>query len=188
MKNIFKTIIIISLGISMMSCNSFAGILFPRIKFSFSPVGEQPPTTASERLNAGAKYPQTFKFYFSRAGNSFQYYFVPTIFVNKPYRVLHIKEMKYEWENNTGIFFENRSFELPVRYYITQNDWYWLGGIADFFNINFEKIFKGKKQGDKFLFRLIIIYSLDDEPENTQVLEYNVTAIKGEYINYLIYL
>jgi len=89
--------------------------------------------------------------------------------------------MKYEWENNAGMFLEGESLELPVANYVAQNGWYWLGEGVDFFNVNFEKIFEGKKPGDEFLFRLTLIYSLDDEPENTQVLEYNVTALKGKY-------
>ena len=183
MKNIFKTVIIIALGISITSCDLFAGVLFPRIRFSFSQEGGNPPFGAEKRLNAGAEYPQTFNFYFSRAGNSFKTYFDTVIFINKPYRVLHIKEMKYEWENNTGVFLEDRSFELSVINGVAQNGWYWLRIQSDFFNVNFEKIFKGKKPGDKFLFRLTIIYSLDDELENTQVLEYNVTALKGKYFS-----
>ena len=181
MKNIFKTIIIISLGVSTIGCALFAGISFPKIRFSFTQEGERPPSSAEKRLNAGAKYPQNINIRFSRPGNSFQYYFDTTIFVNKPYKVLHIKEMKYEWENNTGVFFENRSIELPVRDYISQNDWYWLGGGFNLFNVNFEEIFTGKRPGDEFLFKLMLIYSLDNETEKTQALEYSVTVLKGSY-------
>ena len=187
MKNIFLKIIIILFGISIMSCNRFAGFLFPKTTFEFSPVGEQPPSLPDERLNAGAEYPQTFTFGISRGGNSFKYNFYTRIFVNKPYRVLHIKEMKYEWENNKGVLLKDRSFDLFVSQYVhnEQNDWYWLAGIGIrgffHFKVNFEKIFKGKESGDEFLFRLILIYSFDDDPENTQVLEYNVTAVKGKY-------
>ena len=167
-----------------MSCNSFAGILFPKIKFRFGSLGNRPPASASERLNAGAEYLQVFTMEIRSAGNSFQYYFVPTIFVNKPYRVLHIKEMKYEWENNTGVFLKDRSFEIPVSDYLhnTQTGWYWLGGLGGRLpEVNLEKIFKGKKPDDTFLLKLTLVFSFDDESENTQVLEYNVTVEKGEY-------
>ena len=85
-----------------MSC-SCAGISHPRIIYSLSPRGDSPPGNAQKRLGAGSAYPETFSFFFSQAGNSFTAYFIPTIFVNKPYEVLHIKEMNYEWEGNTGI-------------------------------------------------------------------------------------
>jgi len=185
MKSIFKKIIIILLGINMMGCNLFGGLLFPKIRFRFSPVGEQPPASSTERLKMGDRYPQTFTFFVSRVGNSFEYYFIPTVFANKPYKVLHIKEMKYEWENNTGIFLKDKDFELTIENtYNAQNDWYLLeglGGRRGLPEINFEKIFIGKKPDDKFLFRLILVYTFDDGHENTQVLEYNVTVVKGNY-------
>lgn len=173
---------IILVGISLMSCNMFAGLIFPKIRFSFWPM-YAPPSSANERLNAGAEYPQTFTIFFSQAGNSFNAYFVPTIFVNKPYSVLHIKEMKYEWDDNTGIFLKDRSFNLPANNYVARNGWYWLGGIPDFFHVNFEKIFKGKKADDEFLFKLILVYSFDEDHESTQVLEYKVTTLKGKYVS-----
>jgi len=184
MKIIFKKIIIILLGINMMGCNLFAGLLFPKKIFRFSPVGEQPPASSTERLKAGDRYPQTFTSFISRAGNSFEYYFVPTIFVNKPYKVCHIKEMKYEWENNAGILLKDKDFELPINHYRhnAQNGWYWLGGLGRGLpEINFEKIFQEKNPDDEFSFRLILVYTFDDGPENTQVLEYDVTVEKGEY-------
>ena len=185
--NIFsrKISFIIFLGLLMMSllsCSIFRGILYPKIIYSFSPI-DPPPDSANVRLDAGGDYPQVFTFWFTQAGNTFRAYFVPTIFVNTPYKVLYVKEMSYDWEGNKGVFLREKSFELPVDSYIVQNGWYWLGGVGDFFNTNFEKIFEDKKPGDKFLFKLALSYSFDDEPEQTQVLEYNVTTMKGEYVS-----
>jgi hypothetical protein len=95
------------------------------------------------------------------------------------------KEMKYEWENNAGILLKDKDFELPIENtYNAQNDWYLLeglGGRRGLPEINFEKIFQEKNPDDEFSFRLILVYTFDDGPENTQVLEYNVTVVKGEY-------
>jgi len=49
MKNIFKTVIIVALGISITGCDLFSGILFPRIRFSFSQEGESPPLLAQAK-------------------------------------------------------------------------------------------------------------------------------------------
>jgi len=144
-------------------------------------LGEQPPSSASKRLIAGDEYPQNFTFFFSQAGNSFTAYFVPTIFVDKPYNTLFVKEMKFEWESKTEILLKDTSFNMPVNSYISQNDWYWVCGIGDFYSVKFEKLFKGKKPGDEFIVKLTLVYSFDDEPEKIQVLEYEVTALKNEY-------
>jgi len=93
MRIVFKILIIISLGVSVMGCDSFAGILFPKTIYRFRPSGELPPFNVTERLNAGAKYPETFSIIFIRRGNSFTYDFDTAIFANKPYSVLYIKEM-----------------------------------------------------------------------------------------------
>jgi hypothetical protein len=183
MNKIIKKIILITLAVNLTSCNTFAGLLFPKKVFSFHPIGQQPPSSKIDRLKAGSEYTQTFTFYFSQAGNSFTAYFVPTIFINNPYKILHIKEMKYEWEGNTGVFLKDKNFDLPNFNIPSENGWYWIHGIGVFFKVNFEKVFKGKKPGDEFLFTLILVYSFDDEPENTQVLEYNVVTFKGEYIS-----
>ncbi|MCL2791566.1 MAG: hypothetical protein FWD87_00600 [Spirochaetaceae bacterium] len=175
------------LAIILSSCGSriFAGIFYPKIVYGFSPIGEQPPCSANARLNAGNEFPQTFTFNIRRSGpNTFEYFFLPTIFVRNPYEVLHIREMRYEWEGNTGTFIKDKSFQLSVDRYVTNGEWYWLGvGMGGFAprDINFEKFFKGKEVGDKFLFRIIITYSFDDGSENTQILEYNVTAVRGEF-------
>jgi hypothetical protein len=98
--------------------------------------------------------------------------------------------MKYEWENGQGVFIKDKKRILgPYRW--TQDGWYlksWTlregkkEGARDFFEVNFEKIFTGKKPGDVFLFTITLVYSLDGDPENTQVMEYKVETRKGKYV------
>jgi len=163
----------------LFACN---GISHPKIVFRFNSLDEGIPASANDRLRAGDEFPQTFTFFFSQARNSFRTYFVPTIFVQSPYEVLHVREMSYEWEGNTGTFIKDKSFQLAVNSYVTNGEWYWLGGIRDFHRINFGKLFRGKEVGDKFMFTITLVYSFDGGPENTQILEYKVTAIRGEYM------
>jgi hypothetical protein len=168
----------------------FAGILYPKTFFTFPEPCDYddgcPPSGATDRLNAGAAYPQTFDFIIRQSSDSFKMYFLGTIFVNKPYKVLHIKELRYEWEGNRGIFSKEQSIRLSVNRYIAQDGWYWYGWLGnffqcDFFECNFEKLFIGKEPGDEFMLRLELVYSFDDEPEDMQVLEYIVQVHKGEY-------
>ena len=165
----------------MISCNTLSGILYPKVFFSFHSIGVQPPSNANDRLVAGAEFPQTFTFSFSQVGNSFKTTFIPTIFVDQLFNTLYIKEMSYEWDNKNGILIKNKSFNLSTGSYISNNNWYWLGGIHNFLRINFENIFTGIKSGDNFIFKLFITYSFDDSKEQTQILEYNVIATKGSY-------
>ena len=183
--NIFlKRIIIVLFVTNLMSCNMFGGVLFPKVKFSFTDLGERIPSSADARLAAGAEYPQTFKFYFLPSGNSFTKPFYITIFINKPYKSLYIKEMSYEYDNGKGkgIFLSDKTFKIPIDEYLFFNGWYWGNSLGEpFFEVNFEKVFIDKKPGDEFDFKLALIYSFDEEPEETQIFNYNVTAIKGEY-------
>jgi hypothetical protein len=170
-------------GINLMGCDKFSGLFYPKIRFSFKAAGDQPPDGATERLSSGGRYPQAITFFFSQGGNTFEKYFIPTIFVNKPYKVLHLYEMSYEWEGGTGVFLSDRIFALPVEEYISQDGWYWLGSVGqDFFGINFEDIFEGKKIGDKFLFKLKLKYSFDNELRREQILRYEITVVEGRYI------
>ena len=171
-------------GIFIMSCNAFPGILYPRVKFSITYI-DHPPSSSTDRLEAGDKYPQAIDFCFSRAGNSFKSYFVPCIFTNKLYRSLHVKSMAYEYDDVRGIFLQDKTFALPLEGFSEGNGWYWRNGIgSEFFSINFEKVFKNKKPGDEFTFKIMLVYSFDDnEEEITQVLEYYITAIKGRYVS-----
>jgi hypothetical protein len=131
----------------------------------------------------GDRYPEAITFLFSQAGNSFEAYFVPTIFVQKPYRKFYLHEMSFEFDENNDVVSSARLFSLSDGY-IERNGWFWRGGIGqDFFHVNFEKLFKDKKPGDKFLFRIILRYSFDTEAEILQILEYTVTAAKGEYFS-----
>jgi hypothetical protein len=87
--------------------------------------------------------------------------------------------MIYEWDGNTRIQVKNRTYKLLVDYYVTNNEWYWLSVGVNFGKVYFGRVFKRKEPGDEFLFKLKLVYSFEDEPENTQVLNYRVKVTKG---------
>jgi len=189
MKSIFKqTKIIIIIGFvgicftgcSFMGSSFFAGIFYPKVVFSFKSLGENPPSVADDRLSMGAKYPQIFKIRFSQAGNSFKKSFLADIFVDEPYKMLNVKELSYTWQEGEGVFYTDKVFEIGG--YLSANGWYWTQKLGEpLYRMNFEKIFKNKKPGDTFWFTLKIVFSFDDGPEQTQILEYNVVTVKKKY-------
>lgn len=54
-----------------------------------------------------------------------------------------------------------------------------IGSISVISQVNLHKIFKGKKLGDEFDFALKIIYSIDDEPEILQIINYRMLVYKN---------
>ena len=177
---IYKQIKIISIFF-IFGCLLEGCFLFhPNVHFSITQIGDVPPSSANERLESAEKYTQEISIWFSQPGNSSICYFSPIIFVNKPYKTLHINEMSYKYDKEDGVFLSNKSF-LLLEYDVMKNGWYWKNLGRDFFNVNFQKIFHRKEPGDIFLFDIIIQYSFDDEPLKEQILEYRVTTIKGEY-------
>jgi hypothetical protein len=165
----------------------FAGILYPKRDFVLLgvPRDKQPPSAFDQRLAAGAAYPQAFNFSFNSQTlpNGYKTFFMASLFAKKPPEVLHIKKIAYEWEGGTGIFSRRKSYKLaPADRWFTNGEWY-IGYVSQCFPaVNFSRVFKGKEPGDEFLFRLTIVYSFDDEPENTQVLEYNVEVREYEWL------
>jgi hypothetical protein len=124
------------------------------------------------------------------------------IHVEEQYQKLHIKEMSYEREGKTGILLKDKSYELytedwklKLRYAYNPDKCDSIGGNYIFNlleikqhvreNVNVDKLFKGKKRGDEFKYTVKIVYSLDDEPESTQIMEYNVEVLKGRYRAFL---
>ncbi len=181
-KKIGIIIILLSLGVNLMSFELFSGIVYPDKVFSFTQTGNVPPSSADKRLNLGDKYPQALNIWMSQGGNSFKKSLLPTIFVNVPYKKLHIKEMSYTYDCENGIILSDKSFNIPG--FKTQNGWYLAGGIGKpLCRVNFEKIFKGKEVGDTFNFSLKIVFSFDDEPLQTQILEYKVVTVKNRYVS-----
>jgi hypothetical protein len=212
----------------------FAGILYPNVDFTLKDINGYPPSAPDVRLSMGAEYSQPITLIYGHG------YIITrpdiTIFVNKPYRLLHMKEMSYSWECGEGVFIKDDIFLLPARwkeyqshtdkyelrngvvvrsadadeierqeeemrrqeeqeaepyyYYYKKDGWYWVRlrrrSIVKnkiFLDVNFNKLFRGKRPGDKFYFTTKMVYSFDDEPEIIQVNTYEVNAFKGEYVS-----
>jgi len=175
-KQAFIILSLVLLGVIMLGCTYRA--------FIFQSIYEEgrPPSDPDARLNAGATYSQTFAGSIGQASiNGSKMDYMSSIFVRKPYEVLYIKEISCEWEGNTCILLRARKFRLTDEYR-TRDGWY-LHPSVYFFKFNPKPLFKGKKIGDEFKFRLKFIYSFDDEPENIQFLEYNVEVYKDKYVS-----
>jgi hypothetical protein len=116
--------------------------------------------------------------------NSFKKRFMVTATsTNKQYKILRIKRISYEWEGNTGDFLIGDGYyegQLSVNKSFSK-DGYYMYDFFYFLEFNPEKLFKGKEIGDEFKFYLTIVYSFDDEPNFTQIIEYNASVTKGEY-------
>ena len=155
--------------------------MHPNIIFSFTQIGDVPPSGSDERLEKGGEFPQEIKINFSQTANRFTCFFIPVIFTNKLRKKLFIHEMSYKYDTGFGVFLKDKLFVLPSDF-VEKNGWYYRTGVGqEFFYTNFEKVFKNKKVDDKFHFNIILNYSFDDELEKELILEYEVTAVKGEY-------
>ena len=145
------------------------GVFYPKKQFWFENVDEGSPISISVVSGPGL--------------NSFKKCFLGTTFTDRRYKVVRIKKISYEWEDNIGNFLKkNEYYRFRLTGYKTDlKDGWYIGYTPDFSGFNPEKLFKGKKIGDVFKFDLKVVYSFDDEPENIQILEYNVNVTKGEY-------
>jgi hypothetical protein len=145
------------------------GVFYPKKQFWFENVDEGFPISISFVPGPGM--------------NSFKKCFLGTTFTDRRYKVVRIKKISYEWEDNIGNFLKkNEYYRFRLTGYKTDlKDGWYIGYTPDFSGFNPEKLFKGKKIGDVFKFYLNVVYSFDDEPENIQILEYNVNVTKGEY-------
>ncbi|MGN0728830.1 hypothetical protein [Treponema sp.] len=185
---------------SAFSANAFgAGILYPKVAFDFSQINE-PPVSARKRLEAGERFPQELQFFMDVEGNNFKYDIEVYIFSKKVHTRLLVKDISYVFEGKKGCFLKNAEFILPENVcridekqifpcWIANGEYYW---TADIFmkpvhkslpKVNFEKIFRGKKAGDSFTFKMSCTYSFDDEEERTLELEYRVRCSKGEWVS-----
>jgi hypothetical protein len=136
----------------------------------------------------------------ARPFTPYSFYYPKTIQVKEQYQKLHIKEMSYEWEGDAGIFLKDKSWDslytknkkLTYNFYdsLTGEYTYRLFEIEQYISedVDFNKFFKGKKRRDVFRYTVTIVYSLDDEPESTQVLEYNTEILFGRYMGTFLYL
>ena len=195
LKKIFLYIYIIVLIMMLSSCKIFS---YPKVVFDFKQLGDAPPYSASERLKLKDKYSQEIMINFIRGGNEYKTSLNMIIFIKKPYKYLNIKNINYLYANEKGEFLNDAKFKLPeyvseteikTNYYYGKDGYYWTFQVKPLDKkkgqpkIDFQKIFKHKKPGDKFKFKIEIEYSFDDEPVQFLTLQYEVTAAKGRYIS-----
>lgn len=175
---------------------SCTGFLYPKIVFDFEELWDAPPSSATKRLELKDKYLQEIMLLFRQPGNKFKTYLDMRIFVQKQYKSLIIKEMRYHWDEGEGLFLKDAKFKLPEyvsetgskpNHYFGKDGYYWTYQLqpveikeGDLF-VDFQKVFKDRKPGEIFKASIEIDYSFDDEPVKQLILDYEVTAIKGSY-------
>jgi hypothetical protein len=162
----------------------FPGILYPIKDFDINLLNsaDEPPMRDRE---PGREYPEGFVIIFHHTALSqFAFRSYNFFYGKRPREKLFIKEVAWEWEGGSGVFTQDFLHEFSEGVWARpENGWHcvsWMVGFTPY-EINFIKMFKKKKLGDIFPFRLVIRYRFDNEPETVQVLEYQVTAQRGAY-------
>ena len=181
-----------------------AGIFYPRLEFEFDNVDNNfywGPADKSCDL-ATEKTPE-INVLFRQPGNCFKAEFWPVFLTKKNYSNLYINKIIYIYEEKEIIALQNANFTLSsdIRKmgeykngwitngtYYTMNGWSaepenWKDKSKLWPETNFEKIFKKKKPGDEFPFKVRIIYRFDDEEEKQLDIDFIVTTFKGEYVS-----
>jgi hypothetical protein len=162
----------------------FPGILYPIKDFDIHLLNSAGNPNIRDR-EPGREYPEGFAIIFGRDGSSqFTFATYEHFYGKQSYEKLYIKEVAWEWEGGSGVFTQDFLHEFSEGAWAhPENGWHcvsWLVGFLPY-HIDFIKMFRKKKLGDIFPFRIVIRYRFDNGPETVQVLEYQVTAQKGAY-------
>ena len=196
-------LLILFLGVSKMFAFG-AGIFYPKLFFTFDNVENNFYWgAADEACELATEKTPEINVLFRQPGNRFKAEFYPIFLTKKNYSNLYINKIIYVYEEKEIIALQDANFTLSpdIRNmgdnkdgWITNGTYYWMNGwCANPENwkdksklwpkINFEKIFKKKKPGDTFPFRVRIIYRFDDEEEKQLDIDFIVTTFKGEYVS-----
>lgn len=103
------------------------------------------------------------------------------IFVNTHFQNLHINELSYEWDGNTLFILKDQHYSCYYQGCGHEKKY----SLGHFTQINPRKWFRYKKFGDTFKFTLKVRYSFDNEPENTQISEFEVNVDKEKKVTFL---
>ena len=182
----------------------FAGILYPKILYNIKQKN-QPPLSIKERFAKGLEYGQELLFTFRRSGNGFKYRIYLDVFTREAYSGILIKKMWITYGGKEYQILEDISLAIPgsvvpveaIDNHSNKDEWlsdgefYFTQGIymrprhgsKPFPGVDFGKIFKGKKAGETFTFKMSCTYSFDDEPQKTEERLFNVRCHKGEYVS-----
>ncbi len=195
--------IIFYFGVSRMFAFG-AGFFYPRLIFEFDNIEKNfywgPADKACDF--ATDKTPE-INVIFRQPGNSFKAEFWPVFLTKKNYSNLYINKIIYIYDEKEIIALQDANFTLSPDIinmddyrdgWITNGTYYWMNGWCAkpknwkdksklWPETNFEKIFKKKKPGDTFPFRVRIIYRFDEEEEKQLDIDFIVTAFKGEYVS-----
>jgi hypothetical protein len=101
--------------------------------------------------------------------------------LRKPYREWHVYEVSIIWDGGSRVLLNDESFFIDERHYEYKEGLYLR--FWDFANINFEKIFKGKRHGDQFPVKMLMRYSFDNETEVKQEFEFMVLTTRWKFVD-----
>lgn len=198
-------VIVLIVMIGKINMYSFgAGIFYPKREFSFKKINSNFYSgSANIAVDMADELTPEINVWFRQPGNCFKTRFDLTFLTTKNYSQIYIKEIKYIYENTEYIVLKNAKFYFspkireinsPEDGWITNGKYYWYNGWSAkpenwkdksklWPETNFEKIFKNKKVGDVFPFKVIIEYNFDDEAEKSITQDFIVTTLKGEYVS-----
>lgn len=202
-KNAFVFFILFLLS-SMRVFTFGAGIFYPRLFFTFDNIDNNFYWGAADKACelATEKTPE-INILFRQPGNSFKTEFYPVFLTKKNYSNIFVKNITYIYEENEITVLSDvkfmltpnvRGIEEHKKGWITNGIYYCINGRdaepEDWKDksklwpeTNFEKIFKGKKNGDEFFFDVRITYRFDNEEEKTLLVPFKVKTFKGKYIS-----
>ena len=192
------TITLLFIGIT----NIFAfgkGIFYPRLFFTFDNIDNNFYWGAADKACelATEKTPEV-NVLFRQPGNSFKAEFYPVFLTKKNYSNIFLKIYQFFVQNHYYAKFilstnvrgigEHKKGWITNGIYYCMNGWDaepedWKDKSKLWPETNFEKIFKGKKNGDEFFFDVRITYRFDNEEEKTLLVPFKVKTFKGRYIS-----
>ena len=196
-------LLILFLGVSTMFAFG-AGIFYPRLFFSFKNLNTNYHWgPADENCELATDKTPEINVLFRQPGNRFKAEFYPEFLTKKNYSNLYINKIIYVYEEKEIIALQDANFTLSpdIRnmgdykdVWITNGAYYWMNDWSAkpedwkdksklWPETSFEKIFKKKKTGDTFPFRVRIIYRFDEEEEKQLDIDFIVTTFKGEYVS-----
>lgn len=181
------------------------GIFYPKIVFGFKPISNFYWGSAYTAMDMADNTTPEINVLFRRAGNNFKSSFYPVFLTKKAYSQIYINKIMYIYENNNITVLENAIFTFPDKIikstkelneigWLTNGEYYCLNGWSAepenwkdkaklWPETNFSKIFKDKKVGDEFSFKIMIYYQFDSEEMKLITLDFKVTAAKGRFVS-----
>lgn len=205
MKKIFFVLILLIIRISCVFSHDIFDLLSPKYSYVFEhcePKGFMSFVPGKGALGAlevwtETDYPIDIMYHWDKVWNSDDILFF--LMMQNKYSIFTINEMNIEYDGKKQSLFSNKSFYLPEEIYmveekemaqgpciLTNGSLFWtrlefcksVNPNDKYPHIHWEKIFKGKKDGEIFPCKIILKYHFDDEEIKELIYSYDVLVQK----------